>query len=748
MAGHNPSAWQRGSANSRKGVQGGMNRQFFRVFLQVFTVIFLLLAIPSAAFSVSNIMKTRQELQDSYVKQQLDYAKSFTSVVEDKFNDLKDVCFFIQKEEWLTNYCKGTVDLSDYDLIHRQKYCGRLNTLLANAQVAKDIAIIVPGKDTIISAFGWFTQEQYDFTYYPVRLDDFLQGGMAGGAPIEVYSASGAGNASSGYLLPIYFNFYGNSLPYRVLFLVDKRLFSDYVARVSSGSAMRVRITLNGYDFYSSSGGTVADYEYVSPITNMRYEFDFDPISNLYANSLITNNLLIIMVIFTFLLLLSFLFAYALARPINRLMAKALPHLGVRKRLQASGESPMPPRSGNVFRLLEASIDGMAEERTRLGVELDRYKRIVSNDELLFNILISDDTEQYVDEIRDFWPWFNTAGYCSVMLFNCKSGDMAEANLGDLLDKIEAAMPKQSVEYRLLNILNSDAALLLYFGENAQAIAKGHYDALYQTISQAVEATLEGYFISRGSIERGILGIRTSYHQARREYLNHIYFSGDDEATVQLFYPISMELQLINYMKLSKRDQCMDILNVVFNQNKSLPLSDPQRIKLSSVIFDTLLRFSVENDIDTREYRLLFQKLLGDKDYARLSSCIQGFCQYLCDCTAKCRKADESQERTSLYEYVLNNYYDPNMSLQLLSTHFSVPMSTLSKQFKETAGCNFYDFLCKTRVEKALQLIKENKHTITEIGRIVGYDNYASFKRAFVKFIGVSPSDFKKLESR
>jgi FixJ family two-component response regulator/AraC-like DNA-binding protein len=106
--------------------------------------------------------------------------------------------------------------------------------------------------------------------------------------------------------------------------------------------------------------------------------------------------------------------------------------------------------------------------------------------------------------------------------------------------------------------------------------------------------------------------------------------------------------------------------------------------------------------------------------------------------------AGDSMRQTvrRVQEYIADNYFD-DISLTSLSTLFRVERSYLSKAFKQVTGCNLMLSIAKKRMEKAAEYIRHRDLSLTEIGYLVGYEEYAYFNRVFHKIMGVSPSEFK-----
>jgi YesN/AraC family two-component response regulator len=106
--------------------------------------------------------------------------------------------------------------------------------------------------------------------------------------------------------------------------------------------------------------------------------------------------------------------------------------------------------------------------------------------------------------------------------------------------------------------------------------------------------------------------------------------------------------------------------------------------------------------------------------------------------------ASDSMRQTvrRVEEHIEENYFD-SVSLTSLSRLFRVERSYLSKAFKQVTGCNLMLAIAKKRIEKAADYIRSRDLSLTEIGYLVGYEEYAYFNRVFHKIMGVSPSEFK-----
>ena len=94
--------------------------------------------------------------------------------------------------------------------------------------------------------------------------------------------------------------------------------------------------------------------------------------------------------------------------------------------------------------------------------------------------------------------------------------------------------------------------------------------------------------------------------------------------------------------------------------------------------------------------------------------------------------------------YIESNYMDQNLCLYKVSSEFNLSEGYFTHLFKEQTDINFTDYLEKIRLDNAYILLKNPDLNITEIAEMVGYNSAQSFRRAFKRLFGVSPTDVRK----
>jgi YesN/AraC family two-component response regulator len=92
-------------------------------------------------------------------------------------------------------------------------------------------------------------------------------------------------------------------------------------------------------------------------------------------------------------------------------------------------------------------------------------------------------------------------------------------------------------------------------------------------------------------------------------------------------------------------------------------------------------------------------------------------------------------------QYVKVNYGDTN--LNLAARHVNLSPSYLSTIFREVTGSTFSDYLLSLRMENAAKMIMDIDQKTYEVSEKVGYASSKNFTRAFKKYFGMSPREYR-----
>jgi len=255
------------------------------------------------------------------------------------------------------------------------------------------------------------------------------------------------------------------------------------------------------------------------------------------------------------------------------------------------------------------------------------------------------------------------------------------------------------------------------------------------------------FYAGVGSMQTEASRLWESYEQARgaSRYTakDHIFLPWEliPKQPDTFYYPFELSSKLLHFITTGNQSQADELLRVIYQENmedRSLPVTQVQF--LLSDLRSTLLRARsqiAEKDGEEEKKRLakLDTKLGGTPSFPMIHECADEICGYFAF------SREPSNPIPDIEKYLTENYADPSLSLTKLSAQFNISESYLSHLFKEKTGRNFSAFLEGLRLSEAAKRLKSGSGNVSDIAEEVGYNNPTTFRRAFKKMYGVTPSE-------
>lgn len=95
-------------------------------------------------------------------------------------------------------------------------------------------------------------------------------------------------------------------------------------------------------------------------------------------------------------------------------------------------------------------------------------------------------------------------------------------------------------------------------------------------------------------------------------------------------------------------------------------------------------------------------------------------------------------------EYIMHNYTSP-LSLESAAAVMNMTPSAFSRSFRKATGNRFSDFIARVRIGHACSLLMNSDDLVAEISAAVGFNNLANFNRQFLRYRGMSPSEYRQI---
>lgn len=253
-------------------------------------------------------------------------------------------------------------------------------------------------------------------------------------------------------------------------------------------------------------------------------------------------------------------------------------------------------------------------------------------------------------------------------------------------------------------------------------------------------------FAGIGKNTDDLMNVWESYQQATEaaSYISKNYFFFPYEFIEKdsraFYYPPELSTKLIHFITTGNTAQVLELFNLIHQENieeRSLPVHILKF--LLSDIRNTLLkaRFALPDTIPDDVCQNLDERFNQHVTFK------------LCEDIALslCKLFETPTEETNLIgtieKYIADNYQDPSMGLNKIADEFQISETYFSHMFKEKTGVNFSTYLENIRMNEAVRLIKETNISLNELYICVGYNNVNTFRRAFKKTYGVTPSSMR-----
>lgn len=201
------------------------------------------------------------------------------------------------------------------------------------------------------------------------------------------------------------------------------------------------------------------------------------------------------------------------------------------------------------------------------------------------------------------------------------------------------------------------------------------------------------------------------------------------------------------HMQILNTSQIKADLEKLFGELKQVKASRQSIILLCRLIFDTALAELPEwrSFYDTAVEEQLREQMLTCLAFEELKGLFFSFfLKGLEEIRAnRLQLADRSVETVKRW---IRENYDQQAELSSLANMVYLTPSYLSKLFKQETGMTITDYLIEMRIKKAKHLLKTCPDLkIHEIGCEVGYPDPAYFNKLFKRVVGVTPSEYKKI---
>lgn len=300
-------------------------------------------------------------------------------------------------------------------------------------------------------------------------------------------------------------------------------------------------------------------------------------------------------------------------------------------------------------------------------------------------------------------------------------------------------IPMSAWKYTL--ILSQEGAVSI--NQRKEFVERVNY-ALYSQMPLNIYAGISDEAYDLKSVSEQYENVQRICEYARYHKVRLPLFLKDIPRNQHVVFTVDLELQLEKAIESGICEQLRILMDQIMESNMRLPEQGCQSMThtveiIRSVILRCLDQESCSQDRD---------QLFGETQRAKTSEEIEKIVFKTCSYFEQKKKLLESDEENRLKNKIMDvirmEYVQEGFNLTALSERIHISEQKLYRDFKKLFGVSFAAYLEMQRIRSAEEKLKQGEH-VQDVAENVGYNSDYSFRRAFKRVIGVTPSEYQKM---
>lgn len=727
-----------------------------KLFIKAFLSYIVILIVPIYLFSGILFYFDIEALKTNAINKCYEEAQNSVAIIDEQLLKIQTLSGRISTLSWVWRLTAETdIFENEYNQIRKKQIVDDLQIFIDDDGLISNMIILFPKKGYAISMNGWWNSIDSYIQYLGIDKELFDTINLKNNYNFTLPFSEQLIIQNQQVIWLVHSIDKIKEPRAQVIFSIDQNKLKKFIEATSPD-------TLNNITIYSMEDKPVLSFDrsqqngkeellsinLPSNVFGWKYKMTFDA----SYHTAWKNKMLVLVLTLLCTLILSPFAAFALAylsyRPLKKMMGRIMPDDSVPTR----GIKRM-----NEYNILESVFSQLKSDNRQMERRVIEFSKYAKND-MLVRLLKGYFKDYEHEGLSHYGIDYSDENIFAVLIISVienglpKDNNLQKTIMAGIL--VEKLLESEKIDYKIIDILEED--IVVIFSDCRGKLDNASVSLISQKLQERLKE-LEGSEakIWCGKIEKGILGISKSYHNARESinmsnFAKEMYDNIDVSKT--LYYPTDWEIQLINNLKMGKEDAVLNILDEIRLENDSRMLNSETQDALYKSIKNTITRVSIELNMNWLENEVEnniedYLENINDRNRASTKqwAYIYGISHMICT-----RKLYQEQENNDLapliMDYINKNYANASLSLKEIAYDLGVSQSTASKAFKNAYGIKFYDYTCRIRVEKAKELLKNTDMSVRVICKEVGYENEFSLRRTFLRYEGISTSEYQNTQ--
>jgi two-component system response regulator YesN len=411
----------------------------------------------------------------------------------------------------------------------------------------------------------------------------------------------------------------------------------------------------------------------------------------------------------------------------------------VRRLVQAfAKKAPNPSRKAyNEFRFIQEAVDSTLHEVDNFRLKIEQQRHIIRSNFIGRLLKGKLDSQVPIDEaLTTFDMRFETQAF-AVILFVVEESEaffkrfehMQEGDQWKLLHFIIGNVAEEVASQNHLGYVaeidETLACLINFTTENEQG-RKEELLRIAREVQKFLATTYDiGLTIAISSVNEHVAGISKAFNEAldameyklvmgQREILAYeeIQTGHAKDASNDYYFPLQVEQQLMNYVKLGEFEKAKSLLDEIIETNflhsaVSVPLARCLMLDLVSTMIKTISESGDMQESLFVHNPKQMERLISSPTIQDMQSQLTDILLKVCEYTLAKRQHNMQHTRQRVLQelveqvksYIEANYKDSNLNVTMIGNHFDRKATYLSKLFKDYTEEGLLDYINKVRIE-------------------------------------------------
>ena len=211
------------------------------------------------------------------------------------------------------------------------------------------------------------------------------------------------------------------------------------------------------------------------------------------------------------------------------------------------------------------------------------------------------------------------------------------------------------------------------------------------------------------------------------------------------YYPIELETKLISRTLGFNEASAKKVIDEIFDEKNSGSMDKKYVKDFGILLYNTMGRIfiqlkDIDENIDIKDFKI--NEILKASNAIELKEIFLSKILRICKLVKIDEEYDLERIKIQIERYLEDNYMF-DISLENLADYLGYSFKYASVLFKKVLGDNFKNYISIYRIEKAKEIMRENKDLrIKDLAKLIGYNSSNTFIRIFKQYEGVSPGKY------